>query len=120
MENESKVEDRVTIDDYFETLVRDDRNILFSLSKLNIQPGDQVEIISEIPARLDIDLIVSKVQRWKEILNMYKCKLRVYAWVYRDDVEKYLLNLTQNCDSIYVTTMPYTLRELNKNARYTR
>lgn len=106
--------DELTIDGYFSNLLEDDKDILRSLSKLNIAEGDTVELISEIPARLHTDLIIAKVMCWKEIQEMYKCKLRIYAWVYRDDVEKYLLSLTQNLNNIYVTALPYTLKELNK------
>ena len=118
MDTNSKIENKVFIDDYFDKVIRDDRNVMHSLSKMNIQPGDLVELMSDIPARLHIDLIVSKVQCWKEIQKTFNCKLRIYAWVYRDDVEKYLLSLVQNIDSIYVTTIPYTLKELNKCTTY--
>lgn len=90
--------------------MKDSEDILFKLNKLSTPKGQPIEIVTDLPARVDVDIIIGNVQRWREIQKYFDCELRIYAWTYSPEVEKYVLSLVQNMSQVMVTTLPTYLR----------
>lgn len=100
----------LTLDERIDGLVKDDPDILRNLSRITSE-NEFMEIVSELPAGKDPDIILGYVSRWQEITKLFHKKLRVYAWSYSDEVEKYVLGFVQNMSDIYVTVLPTYLKE---------
>ena len=104
-----------TLEDRINGVMQDGPDILYRLSRLN-QPADQpIEIVSELPAAPDPDILMGYVMRWREIEKHFDKELRVYAWSYNTEVEKCVLGCVQNMSRICVTVLPMYLKE---NKRY--
>lgn len=101
----------LTLDERINGVVHDAPDILFRLSKLATPKGQPIEIVSELPAAADPDIILGHIRRWSEIQKYFDCDLRVYAWSYSTEVEKYVLGCVQNMSRINVTTLPMYLKE---------
>lgn len=99
------------IDSHIEGLLKDSPDILFRLTQLATPEGQPIEIVSELPAATNPDIIIGYVQRWREIQKHFNCELRVYAWSYSVEVEKYLLGCVQHMKHIAITTLPMYLKE---------
>lgn len=91
-------------------VMHDSEDILFKLTKLETPKGQPIEIVTDLPARLDPQIIIGYVQRWREIQKHFDCELRIYAWSYTPEVEKYVLGCVQNMSRVMVTTLPTYLR----------
>lgn len=100
-----------SIDSHLDGVIHDSPDILFKLSRLQPKEGNPIEIVTELPAALSPDIIIGYVQRWREIQQHFDCELRVYAWSYTMEVEKYILGCTLNMKHIAVTTLPMYLKE---------
>lgn len=103
-----------SLDERINGLVKDSPDILYKLNKLATPKGQPIEIVAELPAAVDPDIILGNVQRWREIQKYFDCDLRVYAWTYNTEVEKYLLGSVQHMSRIAVTTLPMYLKESKK------
>lgn len=103
------------IDDKLKSLPIDSDDILYKLSQSDHSKSDWIEIVSYLPARPDIDIIMGYVRRWLEIQKYFKKTLRVYAWSYTPKVEKCITNLTVGMSDIIVTALPIHLKENNVN-----
>lgn len=103
---------------YWDTLPQDSADILHKLDKL--RPNDSeapVEILAELPAAVNIDIIIAMVSRWHEIQLFMKKPLRVFAWSSEGAVEKYVAGLVGPIDNLYLTVLPITLKERKKNVK---
>lgn len=102
---------KTTLDDRINGLMKDSPDILYKLSQLATPEGQPIEIVSELPAAIEPNIIIGYVQRWREIQKYFNRDLRVYAWSYSTDVEKYLQNCVQHMSHLTVTTLPMYLKE---------
>lgn len=100
------------LDDYLESLMQDSPDILYKLSQAGVSSDKPVEIVTELPASADPDIVLGYIRRWSDIQKAFDCDLRVYAWSYTTDVEKYVLGCTQRMSRIHVTTLPMYLKEI--------
>ncbi len=91
-------------------ITSDGPDVVYKLSQLQLSDDAPIEIVSELPAADDPDVILSYVQRWWEIQRYFKRDLRVYAWTYTTEVEKHVLRCVQNMSHICVTTLPTYLK----------
>lgn len=105
----------LSLEERINGVMHDGPDILYRLTKLATPEGQSIEIVSELPAATDPDIIIGYVQRWREIQKHFNRDLRVYAWSYTTEVEKYVLGCTQNMKNICVTVLPMYLKE---NKRY--
>ena len=103
-----------TLDERINGLVQDSPDILYKLCKLATPKGQPIEIVTELPAAIAPDIILGHVQRWREIQKYFDCDLRIYAWTYNTDVEKYVLGSVQHMSRIAVTMLPMYLKENKK------
>lgn len=92
-------------------LIVDSPDILYKLNRLSTPKGQPIEIVTELPSAIDPDIILGNVQRWREVQKYFDCELRIYAWTYNTEVEKYLLGCVQHMSKIAVTTLPTYLKE---------
>lgn len=102
---------KLTLEERIEGVIHDGPDLLFRLSKTLPQGNEAIEIVSELPAAADPDIIIGYVTRWNEVQKLFKRDLRVYAWSYTVEVEKYILNCTRHMSHIAVTALPYYLKE---------
>lgn len=100
-----------SLDERIDGVVKDAPDIIYRLSRLGCKQGDLIEIVTELPAAPDPDILIGYVQRWREIQKHFDCDLRVYCWSYTHEVEKYLLGCVQNMSHIFVTVLPTYLKE---------
>lgn len=100
-----------TIDEHIKGLVVDGVDVLHHLSKISRGKDEPIEIVADLPAATDPDLIIGCVSRWNEIQKHFNADLRVYAWSYNTKVEKYVLGCVQNMSRITVTVLPFCLKE---------
>ena len=105
----------LSLDERINGVLHDTPDILYRLTQLQPTDGKPIEIVSDLPAAADPDIILGYVQRWREIQKQFNKELRVYAWTYTPEVEKYVLGCVQNMPGICVTTLPTYLKE---NMRY--
>jgi hypothetical protein len=110
MGNGSKVPS-VTFKDMFADIIKDSSDILFKITQAGYNKDEPVEIQSELPASADPDIILGYVKRWLELQKALDCDLRIYAWSYTPEVEKYVLRMTNHMSHIHVTTLPTYLKE---------
>lgn len=101
----------LTMEERINGVVHDGPDLLYKLSKLATPAGQPIEIVSELPAATDLDIILGYVTRWAEVQQHFKRDLRIYAWSYTVEVEKYILACTQQMSHIAVTTLPVYLKE---------
>lgn len=106
----------LSLEERINGVMQDSPDILHKISKLQPPEGKPIEIVTELPAAIDVDLIIGCVQRWSEIQKYFNRDLRVYAWSHSADVEKYLLGCTLNVSNVYVTVLPMFLKENLKYA----
>lgn len=107
----TKTSHTLTMEERIDGVVHDGPDLLFKLSKLATPEGQPVEIVSELPAATDLDIILGYITRWSEVQRQLNRDLRIYAWSYSVDVEKYILACTQAMSHIAVTTLPMYLKE---------
>lgn len=100
-----------TLSEHINSLVVDGVDVLYKLSKLKREPKEPIEIVTELPAATDPDLIIGSVSRWNEIQKHFCCDLRIYAWSHNTVVEKYVMGCVQNMSHITVTILPSYLKE---------
>lgn len=104
----------LTLDERIDRVVRDSADILYKLNKIDAEDDAPIEIVSELPAAIDSNIILSYVMRWREIQKYFGRELRVYTWSYTTEVEKYVLGLVQNMSKVSVTVLPMYLKENKK------
>lgn len=100
-----------TIDEHIKGLIEDGVDVLHRLSNLSRDDDAPIEIVAELPAATDPDLIIGCVSRWNEIQKYFKTELRVYAWSHNTTVEKFVLGCVQSMSHITVTVLPFCLKE---------
>lgn len=94
--------------------VLDSPDIVKKLSYLNPPAGKPLEIVTELPAGLNPEIIIAMVMRWREIQQYFDCDVRIYAWSFDTKVEKYVQQCTSLMSHILVTILPVSLRGDNK------
>lgn len=104
------MQSRLSLDQRIDGMMKDSPDILYKLTKLGPAVGRPIEIVTELPAAIFAEELLGDVQRWSEIQKHFDCELRVYAWSYNAQVEKYLQNLLRNHDRILVTVLPMYLK----------
>lgn len=102
---------KLSLEERIDGLVHDAPDILYKLSKLEQRGDGPIEIVADLPAAPDVDIILGYVQRWCEIQKHFNRDLRVYAWSYNTTVEKYVLGCTLQMSHIAVTILPMYLKE---------
>lgn len=102
---------RLTMEERIDSVVHDGPDLLYKLSRLNTPADQPIEIVSELPAATDLDIILGYVTRWVEVQQYFNRDLRIYAWSYTVEVEKYILSCTQQMSHIAVTVLPFYLKE---------
>lgn len=98
----------LSLDNRLKTIVKDGPGVLADLSK---SEANVLEILSELPAAADPDIILGFIKRWREVQTITGKDLRVYAVFYTPTVEKYVLGCVQNMSHIFVTALPVQLKE---------
>lgn len=106
----------LSLDERINGVVHDSPDILYKLTKLGTPSDQPIEIVTELPAAADPDIILGFVQRWVEIQHHFNCDVRVYAWSYTVEAEKYVLGCVQNMSHITVTPLPMYLKETKRYA----
>lgn len=99
------------LDEHLKNAVRDTPDIVYQLSQLPPREGSTIEIVSDLPAAVDIDIILGYITRWYDVQQHFNKDLRIYVWSYNTVVEKYVLGCVQQMSRIYVTVLPSWLRE---------
>lgn len=99
------------LDEKIRQCLKDSPDIVRRVAKRSPAKGSTVELVTELPAVNDVDILIGMAMRWREIADMFDCKLRVYAWCYTDEVEKWILQCVQNSSKIFVTVLPMTLKK---------
>lgn len=107
---------KISLEDRINGVMEDSPDILYKLSKLSTPKDVPIEIVTELPAAPDPDIIIGLVTRWYEIQKYFNQDIRIYAWSYNHEVEKYLLGCIQNMSHIYVTVLPMYLKESKQYA----
>lgn len=102
---------KLSLEERIDGLVHDAPDILYTLSKLEQRGDGPLEIVADLPAAPDVDIILGHVQRWCEIQKYFNRDLRIYAWSYDTTVEKYVLGCTLQMSHIAVTILPTYLKE---------
>lgn len=92
-------------------LPEDTGNVIYAVSNSNQVAEKEIEIVSYLPARLEADIILGYVTRWREVQKYFNKPLRVYAWSYQPDVEKYILKCLAHNKDILVTMLPIKWRK---------
>lgn len=110
MDSNSKIKE-LTFEDRLKECVKDGEDVLYQIKQKITEDTEVIEIVVELPAAVDIDIIISHVQRWREIQKTFNRDLRVYAWSYSTDVEKRLLSCVQHMSRVCVTILPNYIRE---------
>lgn len=105
----------LSLDEYLQSLPVDmcDGTLL---AKLQVQMNnDELAFCAELPARYDVNAMLSVIQRWREIRDITQKAVRVYAWAVSAEVEKAMCNLISRQDNMYLSILPtFTIRrELN-------
>ena len=92
---------------HIENAIPDDLNLLTRVHELffNRQP-ERIEILSSLPASPDPHIVISYIERWKELRRRYNCEIRIFGWSHSIVAEKYILGLVQHMEGIYVTPLP--------------
>lgn len=104
--------------EFLDTLVKDGPDVIYKLSQAPIPDGDRpIEILADLPAAIDIDIILGHVKRWREIQLYFNRPLRVYAWSSQLIVEKYVLGCMQRLEQVSMTVLPTYLKECKKNGK---
>lgn len=101
----------LTLREVLERLPEDTDNLLYKIEHSNQVDAEEIEIVSYLPARLDADIILGYIMRWREVQKYFNKPMRVYAWSYQPDVEKYILKCLMHNNNIFVTMLPVKLRE---------
>ncbi len=99
------------VDSHLDSLVADCPDVIGKLVRLGVSKNDDlVEIVTVLPAAMDISVNIGLVQRWRSISEYFECPIRVYGWSYNTDVEKCLLSLVQEHSDIFLTVLPGELK----------
>lgn len=104
------MQSQMTLVERIDGLIHDSNDILVKLTKMQPDSSRPIEIVAELPAAISPDIIIGTVQRWREIQKHFNCELRVYAWSYNPDVEKYVMKCVQPMDRVLVTPLPTSLK----------
>jgi hypothetical protein len=99
------------LDERINGVIHDSPDILYRLTKLETPEDQPIEIVSELPAAVDPDIIIGYVQRWVEIQHYFNKDVRIYAWSYSTESEKYVMGCVQNMSHVFVTVLPMYLKE---------
>ena len=99
------------LEEHLNNAVSDAPDIVYRLSQLQHKEDSPIEIVSELPAAVDVDIILGYIARWHDVQEYFNRDLRIYAWSYNTTVEKYILGCVQQMSRIYVTILPAWLRE---------
>lgn len=114
MATKTSTNSKLSMEDRIDGVVHDGPDLLYKLSKVIVPEGQPLEIVSELPAATDLDIILGYITRWAEVQKHFQRDLRIYAWSYTVEVEKYILACTQQMSHIAVTTLPIYLKESKK------
>lgn len=99
------------------SLVEDNTNIIADLIEAGYNPDSElVEMVTDLPSAVDIDVCIGTVMRWKNIREYFNRPIRIYAWSYNVIVEKYFLQLVQEVSDITLTVLPGELKGANRYA----
>lgn len=98
------------IDDYIKGLVHDSEKLLYDLTRVHAERCQIIEFVTDVPEQPDPDLFIALVTRWKEVVDYFDKPLRVYTYLYNEQSEKYLVQLTSKQPNIFVTIIPGYLR----------
>lgn len=102
-----------TVDDYLRSLPGDDYEVVKTLAENN---NHVAEILTDLPSRLDATQLIALVNKWEDISKSVGKPLRVYGWSYDEHVETYLNNLVGAKKTVWLTPLPYQLKEVMRNA----
>lgn len=105
-----------TLDEYLISLPKDESDVIEQLSKMELRDDRPIEIVSELPARLISEILIAAVNRWSDISKYFDKPIRVYGWCYDDHVETYLQHIVSTRDNVWLTVLPYHLKEVINNA----
>ncbi len=96
---------------YLDAMVKDAPDVLYQLSQIKFTSADEpAEILTELPAAVNVDIILGMVNRWREVQVQMNRPLRVYAWSGERCVEKYVMGCVQRFPDICLTPLPIRLR----------
>lgn len=102
----------VTLTEFISSLPVDDNSVIANIEKILHEGLEMIELFSEIPARVDVDIIIGKVNRWSEVARYFNCPVRVYGWCYDNKVEEYITSVVNSRSDVFITLLPYTLKGL--------
>lgn len=102
---------KLSLEERIDGLVHDAPDILYTLSRLEQRGEGPIEMVTDLPAAQDVDIILGYIQRWAEIQKHFDRELRIYAWSYNTEVEKYVLGCTLHMPKINITVLPMYLKE---------
>ena len=104
------------IDRRIGSAVEDGPDVVERLTRLGCASNDIIEIRTELPARVDCDIIIATVARWCDIARIFGKPVRVYGWSYNEKVEDYIQGIVAQRDNVHLTALPSYLREVKKYA----
>ena len=104
------------LDERINGVIKDSPDVIYQLSRIKQSDDTPIEIVSELPAAVDVAIILSYIQRWSQIQKQFNRDVRIYAWSYSTDVEKYVLGCVQNMSHVFVTILPFYLKETKRYA----
>lgn len=79
-----------------------------------LNPGQLPEIIeisSELPSVIHVNILVGILNRWLQIRDVFNRPVRVYAISNNAQVEKYMVGLVNRYNDLYLTVLPETRKE---------
>ena len=101
----------IKLEEHLRNAIPDTPNIMYDLAHSSFRENSPIEIVVELPAFLDYDILIGHVERWREIQQQMNKDIRIYAWCFNNEVEKHVLGCVQHMSHIHVTTLPHWLRE---------
>ena len=96
----------ISLDDRIKNAEQDGPDILCRLYQRDLTAVDEVDILAELPAAVDVQLILAQVSAWSDLQKHLNKHIRIFAITYDRRVEKYVLGIVQHMDNISVTSVP--------------
>lgn len=93
--------------EFLNSMVEDGPDVISKLAKIGITKGcENVSITTTLPSIINVDVFIATLQRWKNIQRYFDAPLRIWAVCYNTSVEKFMLDIVQEQENIFLTVIP--------------